>query len=213
MQDSTKNGKGDIKISASVLSRATQNDPEALATMFKQFIPEDEHIYYAQYLGLKGILGIGARSFACLTDRRVADISIGRFSELIYQDGYLEFINSGIIYQPSKLGLYILFGFWLLLTLIITNLIYSSLWWNSGGGLAFLASFIVFGLFLLLLPFVIKAYYGIVKCGIVFWVREGVPIYIFCNRKYLKRANLFCRNVTTSRESRLKETRKYAESL
>ena len=208
MQASYKNERGDIKIGPSLLSRAIKNEPDALEIMFKQFIPEDEQVYYAQYLGIKGIWGIGAHSFACLTERRVADISIGRFSELIYQDGFLEFINSGVIYQPSKLRLYLLVGFWLFLTLFFSIGTYNTLWWPLGGGVAFLFSLIVFGLLLVLLPFLIKLYYGVVKCGIVFWVREGVPIYIFSNRKYLKRANMFSRSVTTCREQRLKQLQK-----
>lgn len=196
---------GEIRIKSSILNRAVTNDSEALFTMFKQFIPEDEKVYYTQYLGRKGLWFIGTHSFACLTNRRIADISVGAFGEVIYQDGYLEFVNSGVIYQPSKLGLYLLFGFWLILSFIITSTTYGALYWNFGSGVSFFVSLIVFTLFLLLTPFLIKIYYGLVKCGIVFWVREGVPLYIFSNRRYLKRANWLCRGVTACREKRVKE--------
>ena len=34
-------------------------------------------------------------------------------------------------------------------------------------------------------------------------IKEGIPIYMFTNRKYLKRANLLCRNITLLREKRI----------
>ncbi|GAB1539876.1 hypothetical protein NUACC21_25440 [Scytonema sp. NUACC21] len=61
--------------------------------MFKQFIPDDEQVYFARYLGIQGLWGIGTRQFACVTDRRVADITVGRFGEVTYQDGYLVAYN------------------------------------------------------------------------------------------------------------------------
>ncbi|MEO0927233.1 MAG: hypothetical protein AAFY63_15300 [Cyanobacteria bacterium J06643_13] len=199
------NLRGEIKIQSSILSRAVTNDSEALFTMFKQFIPDSEKIYYTQYLGRQGLWFIGTYSFACLTDRRVADISVGAFGEVVYQDGYLEFVNSSVIYQPSKLGLYLLVGFWLFFIFIITSVTYNFLYLSFAAGVSAFVSLVVFLLFILLTPFIVKAYYGLVKCGIVFWVREGVPLYIFSNRRYLKRANWLCRGVTSCRERRLKD--------
>ncbi|MUG98477.1 hypothetical protein F7734_41755 [Scytonema sp. UIC 10036] len=170
----------DIRIASSILKRATQDDSDAIATMFKQFISDNETIYYVQYLGLQGMWGIGTREFACLTDRRVADITVGRFGKVTYQDGYLEHINSCFIFQPSKFSLYLIIGFWVLVSLP------------------------TFGLLLLLLPFVVQSYYRIYKCGLVLAVRGGIPIYIFTNRKLLTRANALLRLLTISREDRIK---------
>ncbi|MEM9925909.1 MAG: hypothetical protein AAF915_19520 [Cyanobacteria bacterium P01_D01_bin.50] len=49
------NLKGEVKIQHTIIERAINNDLEALKIMFEQFIPEDEEVYLAQYLGLKGI--------------------------------------------------------------------------------------------------------------------------------------------------------------
>src|SRR5215204_7573906 len=95
------------KVDVSLLQRAKKSDPQALATIFRQFIPEGEKICWMEYLGSHGWI-FGRHSFGCLTERRVADVTIGAFGEVIYQDGYLEYINSSIIYQPSKLALYVL---------------------------------------------------------------------------------------------------------
>lgn len=186
--------KGEIRIGSNILSRCTKNDQKALLVMFKQFIPEDEEVYYLQYLGLEGIWGMGTKSFACLTERRVADITVSRFGEVTYQDGYLEAINSSIIYQPSKLGLYLLIIFYIFSASLLTIITFAS---NIFLGL------LIFGISFFLFPFTVRIYYRIVKCGIVFMIKEGIPIYMFTNRKYLKRANLLCRNITLLREKRI----------
>ncbi len=201
MTANSSNRQKDIRIPSSLIQRAVQDDQEAIARMFEQFIPNDETIYFAQYLGLQGLWGIGTREFACLTDRRVADITVGRFGKIDYQDGYLEHINSSFIYQPSKIGLYIATGILFApfaITLITTlvnpfNLI-----------LGLITSTICFGIALIILPFLVRFYYRFKKCGIVISVRGGLPVYIFTNRKLLTRANALWRLLTTSREERIK---------
>ncbi|MEM9265203.1 MAG: hypothetical protein AAGA46_06730 [Cyanobacteria bacterium P01_F01_bin.13] len=199
-----RNVKGEVKIQPSILARAVKNDPEALKIMFRQFIPEDEEIHLVQYLGLKGIWGIGEYSFACLTNRRVADISLGRFSEVIYQDGYLEFINSSVLYQPSKLALYLFIVTWLVLGFVIALIISYLVLISLDTAFSFITVVLLLTIVIVVVPYLVKFYYGTVKCGIVFWIREGVPIYIFSNRKFIKRANTLCRALTISREKRLK---------
>lgn len=99
--------EGSIKIQQSLLRRAVNNDAEALSLMFHQFIPPDEEIKFVEFLGINGFWGFGQRSFACVTDRRIAALKVGAFREVIYQDGYLEHTNSGIVYQPSRFKLYV----------------------------------------------------------------------------------------------------------
>jgi hypothetical protein len=176
--------QGSISIGSSVLERARENDTEAIEIMFRQFLPDDEKIHYLQYLGLKGLWGIGTHEFVCLTERRVADITVGRFGEINYQDGYLECINSTVIHQPSKLMLYLMVGFYCLYSLALV------------------------GIPLLFLPFVFQAYYRFVKCGVVLMVKEGIPIYMFASRKYINRVNTLCRQITIVREDRIKEIKK-----
>ncbi|MEI9999913.1 MAG: hypothetical protein WDO13_12545 [Verrucomicrobiota bacterium] len=98
---------GTIKVHKSIMKRAILNDRDALGSIFSQFLSPDEQIYALEYLGTQGLWGLGKRSFTCLTDRRIASLRTGAFGELVYQDGFLEHINSGVIYQPSRLGLYI----------------------------------------------------------------------------------------------------------
>lgn len=204
------NLKGEVKIQPSLLERAIGNNPEALEIMFKQFIPEDEEINISQYLGIKGLWGIGAHSFTCLTHRRVADISVGRFGEVIYQDGYLEFINSSAVLQPSKLALYLFVITWVFLSFLLALVIGSTITSWVFGNLVILVivTALVFMLLTLLVPFIVKFYYGAVKCGIIFWIKEGIPVYIFANRKFIVRANMFCREVALQREKRLKALQK-----
>ena len=152
----------------------------AIETMFKQFIPQDEQIVFAEYLGREGIWGLGEHSFGCLTDRRIASIRVRIFGEVLYQDGFLEHVNSSIVYQPSKLLLYVIIFF--LVVLAIPS----------------------FGITLLLVPFAGRMFYAFKKSGVVFVIREGVSVYFFTNRQLLGRANTLIREATKLRDQRIK---------
>jgi hypothetical protein len=197
----TNNQEKDIRIASSILNRATQDDVDAIAAMFRQFLPDNEPIHLVQYLGLQGLWGFGTREFACLTDRRIADITVGRFGKVTYQDGYLEHINSSFIFQPSKLKLYLTIGGLFSFPLIFLLSLLTS---QVDFILALIFATIIFGFALMLLPLAVQWYYRFNKCGIVIAVRGGIPIYIFTNRKLLTRANALCRHMTISRESRIK---------
>ena len=206
--------KGDIKLQKSLLKLGCEGDFDAIKTMFQQFIPEDEEIYDARYLGIQGFFCLGNRQFACVTERRIAHISVGYFGELNYEDGYLEHINSGFVYKPSKLALYIHIG---LLIAVIAAITYT---------LSSIAR-IIFALVLalIILPFSAKIYYLIFKCGLVLPIREGnfvlAPygdnvysytnrlLYIFTDHKLLTRANALYREFIIRREERLNTVEKY----
>lgn len=190
-----------VNIGNSLLSQARENDAQAIAAMFKQFLPEEENIYFAEYLGVQGLWGFGTHSFACLTNRRIASIRVGVLGEVIYQDGYLEFLNSGIVYQPSKLLLYILVGAQFLAAVAVTLNILLTLppvGWLVGIPIIVVA--VVLGLMLS-----VRGFYRFHKCGLVWVVREGVSIYVFTNRKRLGRANHLFKLCTQIRERRYTE--------
>ena len=69
--------------------------------MFYAFIGPEEQILEARYLGSYGFLLNKTRSVVCLTDKRVAVIQLGSLGRVMYQDVFIEDVNSGIIYQPS----------------------------------------------------------------------------------------------------------------
>jgi hypothetical protein len=192
------------KVSTSLLQRAKQSDAQALVTIFRQFIPEEEKIYWTEYLGSHGWI-FGRHSLGCLTDRRVADITIGAFGEVIYQDGYLEYINSSVIYQPSKLALYVLVFFALILDIFLA--IYSStaaLAVFREPVVAFVIGLVVLVLLgLLLVNMMVRLYYAVRKCGLVLWIKEGICVYVFSDRKRLRQANVMHRKVTEIRDSRI----------
>lgn len=190
-----------VNIGSSLVSQARDNDPQAIATMFRQFAPEDEPIYFAEYLGVEGLWGLGTHSFACLTNRRIAAIRVGVFGEVTYQDGYLEFLNSGVIYQPSKLKLYLMaFGqvFFALLLVLNSLLQLPTIEWVAVVPLIIVASAVS-------IVASVRLFYRFYKCGLVWVVREGVSIYVFTNRKRLGRANHLYRLCTQFREKRYAE--------
>lgn len=217
--------EGSIKIQQSLLRRAVNNDPEALSLMFHQFIPPDEEIKFVEFLGINGFWGLGQRSFACVTEKRLASLRVGAFKEVIYQDGYLEHTNSGIVYQPSRLKLYVFLVIAAFISLWLTLMVYAitysianpysrystySISEDSEPSviLPVFVSFIAFFLFLFLTSLIaVKLFHRFVKCGLVSVIREGVSIYIFANRSKLLRANHLYRICTALRDERIRSIR------
>jgi hypothetical protein len=181
-----------IEFPQSTLTLARQNDKASLELMFRQFISQDESIHVCEYMGELGMLLGVTHSFACVTDRRISSLQVGHFGEVLYTDAMLEDVNSGAVIQPSNLWLYILaFG------LVLSCLFYM---------------YTLESIFPLLLlgfwPFVVKAYYRFVKCGLLASVKQGLWVYVFVNRGRLVRANALWRLCAVLRDERLAELRK-----
>lgn len=200
-----------ITVEQSLLDRAKANDTQAIVSMFQQFLSPDEDIYFAEYCGVQGFWGLGTHCFACLTNRRLAALQVGIFGRLIYQDGYLEYTNSGVIFQPSKLMFYITVVLAALVALGVTLTglgVAGEVAQGFGGIGGMLLAIIVTALFLGLaaLAFVVmvKGYYRFNKSGLVWWIREGISVYVFLNRSRLTRANHLYRLCTQVRDERLK---------
>ena len=197
--------RGAIKIEPSLMKRAKNNEFAALERIFQQFLPENEPVRTAEYLGVQGLWGIGTLSFACSTDRRAASIRRSFLGELNYQDGCIEYINSGIIYQPSKFWLYLVNLILIVFALYIAvsgfsliSFIYSTAW--------ALAWFIlVMAIGIALMPLATRIYYSFFKCGLVFVIREGVSVYLFTDRNRMNIANRLYRTVMQARENRVRE--------
>lgn len=150
---------GKIKIDGSIISRATNGDKEAIKAMFQTFVSEDEKIIAVEYFGKYGII-FPTRSFVCVTDKKVASMQYGPFGKIVYSDAFIEEVNSGIIYQPSVLWLYII---GVLLCISIVGILLLNAW--------------------------VKLYYSINKSGMVWCVAEGVNIYAFSNRSKINLVN------------------------
>jgi hypothetical protein len=180
MEQPPQQRTGSIALGKSLLARARKNEQEAICTMFSQFLCPDEQLHFVCYLGTRGMWGFGSKSFACLTNRRICSLQVGAFGEIAFQDGYLEQSNSGLVYQPDLLSLYSMVAVYSILALIFT-----------------------LGLGLLLLPLVVQFYYRYKKCGIVWVIKEGVSVYIFCNRSRLALANDLYRVAGEVREQRM----------
>jgi len=203
-----------IRVDRSLLDRAKGNDLDAIGTMFRQFMSPDEEIYFAEYCGLLGFWIFGTHSFACLSNRRLASLQVGAFGRVLYNDGFLEHHNSGVVAQPSLLKLYVwaffaaVFG---LLVLAISVLLSVGVFQAVGSVLGVLAGVLVvalgLGIALLTVLLVVRLYYSLNKCGLVWWIREGVSVYVFTNRGKMNRANHLYRLSCQVRDERLKAVR------
>lgn len=161
----------EVRIKSNLLARAKAGDREAIATMFRQFLPEDEQIFSVEYLGVQGVW-LGTHSFACVTNRRIASIRVKLFGAVNYQDGSLEYVNSTVVHQPSVLLLYL----WVIAVSILT-----------------------LGVGLLLLPLTVRLFYRFKKSGLVLCIREGLSLYIFTDRKLLVTASAMYQMAATLR--------------
>jgi len=200
--------KNKIAIASNVLQQAKQNNQDALKTMFQQFLGTDEEIKFAEYMGQHGILISVTHSFACLTNKKIISLKVGSFGQVLYQDAFTEDLNSGAIYQPSLLGLYILFAIVFIFSYPIVGMIISfsvmTIFpsYMESNIVMVISNIFIFGIIILLLQFTVKWYYKIKKCGIVFIIKEGLSVYIFVNRNRMSRANALWRLASEIREER-----------
>ena len=176
----------------SLLARAKADDQEALATMFAQFLPKGEQVVESHYLGVLGFWGIGTHSFAAVTARRIATLRISLLGGVEYQDGSLEYVNSAAVFQPSKVMLYVYAAVISLVFFVVGFSIHPAV------------SILFVLLSLLFLPLTARFYYRIKKSGIVLWVREGLHVYAFIDRKRMRLSNQLYRLCTDLREERIR---------
>lgn len=143
-----------------LLARATTNDPKAVSALFSGFMGNEEQLLDCGYLGTLGFIFV-EHSFWCVTPYRACSLMIKRGGECSFTSGYLEHINSEAFYQPSLVML------WVVIVIV---------------------ALFTWGIGLLLTPWIVKNYYKLRKSGVVFWVGQGIPIYVFADRKNLRRA-------------------------
>jgi len=200
-----------IRLDKSLLQRAKANDLNAITTMFRQFMSPDEEIYFAEYCGQIGFWVFGTHSFACLSGRRLASLQVGAFGRVLYNDGFLEHANSGAVLQPSLLKLYIWAFFAAVFGLLVLGvaIVGAGAMLQQPGGLlgGLLAALVVavgLGVGLLVVYGTIRLYHSLNKCGLVWWIREGISVYVFTNRGKMNRANHLFRLSCQVRDDRLK---------
>jgi len=143
---------GKIKVKSNVLSNAIAGGSDSLNELFEPFI-KGESILNANYFGKLGVSIFGTHSFAAITESKVHSLQVGPFGQIIYQDGDIDQLNSGIIYQPKIFLMY-----------LISILLFISL------------------VGILLIPTWVRMYYRFNKSGLIWSVREGIPVYVFTNR-------------------------------
>jgi len=181
------------------MARAKADDPRALEILFAQFVPPGEQIVETRYMGVIGMWGIGTHSFAAVTTERVASLKIGLFGAVLYQDGSLEYVNSSVIYQPSRLKLYLPAVLWILITFA------AALTYTLGLGGSVIVPLLVLPIALLLVPLVVKLTYRFVKSGLAIWIREGLYVPIFIDRRRITLANRLYRLCSELRDERIRE--------
>lgn len=159
----------------SLVRRAMAGDHQAMETMFRAFLPDGERLLISEYLGVRGLFGLGEKCFGCVTDSRVARLEVGFLGKVEYQEALIRDINSILVVQPSRLSLYLIFA--VIVLMAIPTL----------------------GFALLAIPFAPRVYYRFVKSGMVLGVREGLLLYAFADRARLPRVRALLGEFTPRR--------------
>lgn len=213
---------GRIHIQESLLSRAINNDEEALNTIFHQFVPVEENIQFTEYYGFFGFWFVGFHSFSCLTEKRIAILRVGPFKRITYEDGFYENMTSGGIYQPSKFWLYILLLIGVPISFVFLTmglaavaqfvlLDFLNIFSVDGFAITLLAGIASFFLLPFVINFLMMAFYRLNPCGLACWIRERRPVVVFVNRENMVKANRLYRLWSNLRDQRVKSLKKKAK--
>jgi hypothetical protein len=190
-------GTGRIELGA-LFDRARNNDRQAVRSLFQGFLGKTEQIVDCGYLGALGFV-FPEYSFWCVTNSRVCGLLINSGGWMNFNFGFTKSLNRGLFVQPSLVTLWI----WIILWCVFALL--GSLFMGMLGEvivrdwLGFivgrLAGIVVFlctaAAGVVLVPWVIRAYYRWVKAGCIFWTQELVPIVIPADRNSLRDAQRF----------------------
>lgn len=154
-----------------LFSKAKVDDSEAVEQLFRGFLAEDEVVSDCGYLGSMGFV-FKEHSFWCVTPIRVCSMRVKSGGEMNFTSAYIDHINSDAFYQPSTILL------WIIIIVIAIP---------------------TFGLGLLLTPLIVRAYFRVKKSGVLFWCREGIPIYVFADRNNLRKAQRIAGQIANSK--------------
>lgn len=154
---------------------AIKGDQAAIEMLVYTFLPDDETIVAAEFLGSFGIL-FRYRSFFAVTDRRAISIEFKPAGGFVYTDGQLEHVNSSGIGQPSKMSLYVQLTAVAILT------------WGVG---------------LIFAPLLRRRWLLKNKAGIFLNVREGVAVNAFVDDATLPAAVHMYRQFSLARDDRM----------
>lgn len=119
----------------------------------------------------------------------------------VAQDAPLEYTVSGMIYQPSKLGLYV----WLIINTLLVSAGDAFIFTRVVPPLSVLGVVAILVAALLLAfawAMTVRLYYAFNKCGLLWAVREGLWVYAFANRGRMNVANRLHRVAVQLRERR-----------
>ena len=197
-------GAGRIKL-GDVFQRAKSNDRQAVQELFNGFLGKTEQVVDCGYLGALGFI-FPEHSFWCVTNSRVCGLLVNRGGWMNFNFGFIKSLDRGVFTQPSIIWLWILLILWGLFMVISPILSgFQSIKWAFQFDFAFfwgaVLSFVIAAIGVVLIPWVVRAYYRWVKAGCVFWTRELVPIIIYADRNSLQDAQRFITVYTDQKQN------------
>jgi hypothetical protein len=182
-----------------VFERAKQNHKPSVTQLFSGFLGSTEQVIDCGYLGAIGFI-FPEHSFWCVTNSRACGLLVNRGGWLNFDFGFLKALDRAVFVQPSLIKLWLWVIFWVVLSLVVSSSFFGGTWWSVyfstfSAVLAWIAALIVFALSfgagIMLVPWVVRAYYRWFKAGCIFWTKEHAPIVIPSDRYSLRDAQRF----------------------
>jgi hypothetical protein len=182
-----------------VFERAKQNHKASVTQLFSGFLGSTEQVIDCGYLGAIGFI-FPEHSFWCVTNSRACGLLVNRGGWLNFDFGFLKALDRAVFVQPSLIKLWLWVIFWVVLTFMVSSSLFGGTWWSVyfstySGLLAWIAALIVFALSfaggIMLVPWVVRAYYRWFKAGCIFWTKEHAPIVVPSDRYSLRDAQRF----------------------
>jgi pSer/pThr/pTyr-binding forkhead associated (FHA) protein len=182
-----------------VFVRARQNDKHAVHELFSGFLGRTEQMIDCGYLGALGFI-FPEYSFWAVTNSRVCGLLINHGGWMNFNFGFTKSLNRALFVQPSMVTLWITLILWVIGTVLVSLSMFIWVWYAIyystlssvlAWFLGIIVLFVVAGCGVLLIPWVVRAYYRWVKAGCIFWTQELVPIVIPADRHSLRDAQRF----------------------
>ena len=186
-------GSGRVEL-GDVYQRAKKNDRQAVREFFLGFLGRNETVIDTGYLGSLGLI-FPEHSFWCLTNSRICNMVVNASGRLDFGFCFLKAVDVAAFHQPSRVGLWVTIGFYLLsvasigLGFVAAGLVLD----GFGRYLAFVLGLLVFAGGIYLVPWVTRFYYRFTKSGCAFFTKEHVYLGILADRNNLKAAQSMLR--------------------
>jgi hypothetical protein len=124
-------------------------------------------------------------------------LQLRRGGRMRFVAGFSRLINSMTVRQPSLVVLWVIVVAWLLFAAFATYVAYEG--FGFLGGFELFMTIALGALLFWATRWVVRIFYRLTKTGCTFWVREGLPVYLFADRQNVQETQKLVRMFTDAK--------------